>query len=258
MASEEGGRDPAEEAPPFAPAADRESEPSGAPTRGEGSEPVLPAGDPQALLSSTRERIQQVLRTTDAAAQSILEAAKAEADAHVSETRRRVDELTRDRIERLSRVTEDLLGEAERARGEVDGLRAALSRAAQTLAADLEPTPEGRETPASAPPAESPAPEAAVDTAEGAESTPSSSEASPEPLPSASPAAVSEPAAAAPATIEPIGAAEAPAEVVEIFILKLLAGGADRAAVERGLVEEFGVSDPSGLLEALDIFAPRR
>ena len=48
-----------------------------------------------------------------------------------------------------------------------------------------------------------------------------------------------------------------PSEVIEIFVLKMLATGSDRPAIERRLAEEFGVENPPAVLERLGLATPQ-
>lgn len=198
--------------------------------------PALPVGDPTAALGSTRERVAKVMSATDQAAQSILEAAKAEAEAHVRETQRRVEQLARTRMEKLSTVTEDLLGQADRVRQEVDGLRQAIDGATAALAADLG-LPSGEALASESPQTPAPGTGSWLDGVAPADPVQRG------------------PAAAEPARTEAVRESGLPSEVIEIFVLKMLATGADRAAIERRLGEEFAVEDPAAVLERLGLTA---
>jgi len=219
------------------------------PRRPEAGDLGLPVPDPTPMLASTRERIHKVLSATDEAAQSILEAAKVEADAHVLETQRRVEQLARTRMEKLSTVTEDLLGQADRVRQEVDSLRRAIDGATVALAADLGLAPGE----ASGGPSETPGPGA------DASSTPSGIEVVESSSGRDGIAAPPETGQPSPEAQQTEGARESglPSEVIEIFVLKMLATGSDRAAIERRLGDEFGVEDPSAVLERLGLAMPQ-
>lgn len=236
--------------------------PSGDASPAPGSEPrqtasggvELPVGDPTAMLTSTRERVQKVLSATDEAARSILEAAKAEADGHVRETQRRVEQLARARMEKLSTVTEDLLGQADKVRQEVDGLRRAIDGATAALAADLGLAP-GEASSEPAPPPSAPGSPPTPTVAPAGAGAPSQSSW----LDGLAPPAGAAHPDPSPEThrSEAVRESGLPSEVIEIFVLKMLATGSDREAIERRLAEEFAVENPAAVLARLGLTTPQ-
>ena len=256
--------------------------------------PAADTGDRSQMLAGTRDRLLEVLSATDRAAEGILDAARAEAeeavraarieaDDHVRSTHRRVEELTRDRMERLSAVTEDLLGQAESVRQQVETLRRALDGTTNSLAGELGLSSAGAieseavaEPPQLAEPPTLPEPPT-----------------QPKPLEQASPEDVGPPVDAPPPTYAPPDdqpfeqappepepepqqkrsvfsrlrrgskseeASKTPIDsnAIEILIMQMLAGGADRTEIEHRLRTEFQIEDPSALLNAVGPFAARR
>ena len=257
--------------------------PSGSSSVGAAIPPESEA-DRSTMLAGTRDRLLEVLSATDRAAESILDAARAEAeeavraarveaDEHVRSTHRRVEELTRDRMNRLSAVTEDLLGQAETVRQQVEALRRALDTTTDSLATELG-------LPDQTPIESTVVPEA-----------PQLSDPSPPPPPSAPPpppetfedepaatfeVADTEPAYAPPPTAdeqepkqglfsrfrrskpEQASTGSIDSNAIEILIMQMLAGGADRTEIEHRLRTEFQVDDPAALLNTVGPFATER
>ena len=257
--------------------------------------PAADTGDRSRMLAGTRDRLLEVLSATDRAAESILDSARAEAeeavraarieaDEHVRSTHRRVEELTRDRMERLSGVTEDLLGQAESVRQQVETLRRALDGTTNSLAAELGLSSAGAiesqafaEAPQLAEPPTLPEPPTQPEPLE---------QASPEDV--APPVDVPPPSYGGPPDDEPFEQADPDPDpepqqkqsvfsrlrrgskseeasktpidsnAIEILIMQMLAGGADRTEIEHRLRTEFQIEDPSALLNAVGPFAARR
>ena len=235
------------------------------------------------MLAGTRDRLLEVLSATDRAAESILDAARAEADEavraarveaddHVRSTHQRVEELTRDRMDRLSAVTEDLLGQAESVRQQVETLRRALDGTTSSLAGELGLSPERAiesevvpEAPQLAEPTKS-EPEPSVQSEAPATSPPPATggppssgpvqQAPPEPEPQQKQSVFSRLRGRSSKSEEAQGP-PIDSNAIEILIMQMLAGGADRTEIEHRLRTEFQIEDPSALLDAVGPFAAR-
>ena len=195
------------------------------------------------LLSTTVERVQAVLSATDEAAARIREDAQAEADRYLEDARRRAESLTRERMDRIATLTEDLMGQASAVQQQSQALRVAMERATDELNRDLGPAD-----------AQASSARAAEVTAESEQ--PGATGAGPEQSPAAETPKDSE----GHGLRERIGrrrrkgddSEEGINEGARVLALQQLMAGADRATVEKALTEDFGIDDPSVILDSLE------
>jgi hypothetical protein len=177
-------------------------------------------------------------------------------------------------MDRLSAVTEDLLGQAESVRQQVETLRRALDGTTSSLAGELglsssgaidsEVVPEAPQLAEPAAPA--PAPEAAAPSAPPVDVAPPSAPPVAQPTQTA---ARSEPQPKKESVFSRLRGRSKPEEpaqpagggidsnAVEILIMQMLAGGADRTEIEHRLRTEFKIEDPAALLETVGPFSRR-
>ena len=93
--------------------------------------------DVRGLLSTTKERVAEVLEATERAASEILAAADREAEQLVREAQLRAERLVAQRMERISILTESVMAKAGTIDRELDGLRDLMSRSLAQLSEDL-------------------------------------------------------------------------------------------------------------------------
>jgi cell division septum initiation protein DivIVA len=216
---------------------------------GSGASPLTPGGSP---LTSAGARIQDLLRTTEEAADGILQAAEKEAQQYVSEARRRLEaaeqeaerykhdateraeKLTQDCVERIATLSEELLAQADRASREAARLAQALGQATDVLVAEL-----GLET--------EPSP-VVSDPLSQAEREAAGED--PEPL-----------SQRFKRFISPQSREDAPKRLLrpaELVALQMIVAGEDRSAIEQCMRDEFGVEDPTALVDDLPLPTARQ
>jgi cell division septum initiation protein DivIVA len=184
-----------------------------------GEEAVPNAPDPatsRAAMSSVGERVESVLEAAERAAADIRRDAEQWAQRHMEETRKRADELAAKRVHELSSVTDDLLVRAKVVAKQSEGLISALDEARRrALKVPLESEDDDQGN--------------------------SASEASqPDP----------EPKAEGDPTVVPNGPVSKGAR---LLATQMAVAGANRDTIGSRLKEEFGIEDPSAILDEAGI-----
>jgi hypothetical protein len=171
----------------------------------------------------------------------IAELVETELRHQVAEARRRLDEDVDERLRRLHEVTDSLLERAEAVSRELDGLGAALRRAAtdveDTANAPLDPSLEVDVETAAPAEADAPAPPAV----EGLEAELAG------PPPEAYRPTIVQPAIAAAVVAE-----EGPSDAARLVAVEMALAGSSRDDVDRHLRSAFNVADTGDLLD--DVF----
>jgi hypothetical protein len=191
----------------------------------------------------------------------IAELVETELRHQVAEARRRLDEDVDERLRRLHEVTDSLVERAESVGRELDGLGAALRRAAtdveDTASAPLSPSLDG--DPGPAPVSDAPAPEtaapepSAIDALEAELGAPPPEAYRPTILqpglaPSGGATATAETVVAEAA----VAAGEPPSDAARLVAVEMALAGSSRDEVDRHLRSAFGVTDAGDLLD--DVF----
>jgi hypothetical protein len=198
------------------------------------------------LLSTTVERVQAVLTATDDAAAKIRDDAQTEADRFLEDARRRAESLTRERMDRIATLTEDLMAQASGVQQQSQALREALERATAELNRDLGGAQSETATAPMAQATPSPNPEPQQAAADASQQSPPSQ-------------AKTEEAESHGGLRERIGLRRKQddseggvSEGARVLALQQLMAGADRKTVEETLTKDFGIEDPSVILDSLE------
>jgi cell division septum initiation protein DivIVA len=94
-----------------------------------------PASPPQALATSTAERIGAIVEAAERAAVAVIDDAEKQAQSHLEEAQAEADRIVNDRLAALSRLTDSLVAQAETTKDESEKLVAKLEEAKRRLAA---------------------------------------------------------------------------------------------------------------------------
>jgi cell division septum initiation protein DivIVA len=176
-------------------------------------------------LSEATRRIEEIVDTAERVAAEILADAEAEADRYLDERRREAERLADERERTLSDLTASLERRASRLRGEIDGMVGELETAIARLRGLAAPAP------ASGPLAASRGMGAASrPTAYSGQSTADTATKSREP--------------------EIVAEARGPEEPL-LRATQMAVAGSSRDEIERTLIDEFGVSDPGSIVDAV-------
>jgi hypothetical protein len=189
--------------------------------REEPRSPAGSAGNSTAAMSSVGERVETVLEAAERAAADIRKDAEQWAQRHMEETRRRADELAAQRVQELSSITDDLLSRAQAVARQSDDLINALDSASRrALKVPLRRQEDGNREP--------------EEDAKAQPDTP--------------------PKESAPAEAEPQGAQTRPAPArvsdgARLLATQMAVAGSDRDTIASRLRDEFGIGDPSAILD---------
>jgi cell division septum initiation protein DivIVA len=184
-------------------------------------------GEISPLLATTSQQVESILKTTNEAAEQIREDARNEARQFLAQARQRAERLTTERMDRIARVTEDLLQQASAVQEQAAALRVALEQATAELSSDL-----GAGRPGAA---EGQAAREEKTEQEGRRGV--FGRRKRRNLPSRQQGEIS--------------------EGVRVLALQQLTAGADRETIEARLRADFGIEDPSAILESIEAEAPR-
>jgi cell division septum initiation protein DivIVA len=174
-------------------------------------------------LSEATRRIEEIVDTAERVAAEILADAEAEADRYLDERRREAERLADERERTLSEVVASMERRASRLRGEVEGMVGELEAAIARLRGLAAPESSSR-------PLAAAQGEAALRP--------------PAPYPTESAAA------AQPGEPEVVTEARGPEEPL-LRATQMAVAGSSREEIERTLVDEFGVSDPGAIVDAV-------
>jgi vacuolar-type H+-ATPase subunit H len=183
-------------------------------------------GEISPLLATTSQKVESILKSTNEAAEEIREDARNEARQFLAQARQRAERLTRERMDRIATVTEDLLQQASAVQEQAAALRVALEQATAELSSDLGAGRPGAADRQAA---------SAKTEQEGRRGV--FGRRKRRNLPSRHQGEIS--------------------EGVRVLALQQLTAGADRETIEARLRADFGIEDPSAILESIEAEAPR-
>jgi hypothetical protein len=107
-------------------------------TENAGSNPATAdAEGARGILTTTKDRVAEILEATDRAVSEIMDAANRESERLVRETHQRAERLTSERMERISALTEGVMAKAATLDLELDKMRKLVDEAVDALAAEL-------------------------------------------------------------------------------------------------------------------------
>ena len=186
----------------------------GAEPRAESPSPDRRAGDAQAAPSGVGARVDTVLQAAERAAADIRRDAEQWAQRHMEDTRRRADELAAQRVQELSSITDDLLSRAQAVARQSDDLINALDAASRrALKVPRRRQDDGGEDPGRPDPEQGPEP-------------------------------------ADPPSNGPIAPAPRPvSDGARLLVTQMAVAGSNRETISSRLRQEFGIEDPSAILD---------
>jgi vacuolar-type H+-ATPase subunit H len=182
--------------------------------------------------SSIGRRVESVLEAAERAASEIRHDAEEWAQRHMEETRRRADELAAQRVQELTTVTDDLLARARTVATQSDELIAALDAAGRKA---LRLQPKERDDSPSIP---EPPPERTRDRRLAEEPAEHRYETLHE-----------EPRRDEPRREEPARNGRGVSEGARLLATQMAVAGSGRETIAARLREEFGIQDPSAILD---------
>jgi hypothetical protein len=195
------------------------------PPRDEPRSAPPPAGNSTTAMSSVGERVETVLEAAERAAADIRRDAEQWAQRHMEETRRRADAVAAQRVQELSSITDDLLSRAQAVAKQSDELISALDSASRrAIKAPLRRQEDG----------------ASEDALEEAAAAPA-------PTPKAEPA--SEESAPAEAEHGAVAERRPVSDGARLLATQMAVAGSSRDTIASRLREEFGIDDPSAILD---------
>jgi hypothetical protein len=197
-------------------------------TRDEPRSAPAPAGSSPTAMSSVGERVETVLEAAEQAAADIRRDAEQWAQRHMEETRRRADALAAQRVQELSSITDDLLARAQAVAKQSDELISALDSASRrTIKAPLRREEDGASEAEQEEPSAAPAP-------------------APRAEPASEESASAEAEDGAPPERPPPGRVS---DGARLLATQMAVAGSSRDTIASRLREEFGIDDPSAILD---------
>jgi hypothetical protein len=107
-------------------------------TQNEGPNSATPdAEGARGILTTTKDRVAEILEATDRAVSDIMDAANRESEQLVRETHQRAERLAAERMERISSLTEGVMAKAATLDLELEKMRKLVDDAVGALAAEL-------------------------------------------------------------------------------------------------------------------------
>jgi F0F1-type ATP synthase membrane subunit b/b' len=179
------------------------------------------------LIARTNKEVQQVLEFADDAAEKIRQEARAEARQFIDDARRRAESVTNEQMHRVSDMTEHVLDELSGVRQHLEALRGAFDEAMKTMSADL-----GAD--------ETEVWERQGNGAAGADEEPSDMRSR---------------LARRRAKMVPAQEPEGISEGARLLALQQLTAGVDADVIEKRLKKEFGIENPTPILEWMGLQA---
>jgi vacuolar-type H+-ATPase subunit H len=204
---------------------------------------------PQATVG---QRVDAVLEAAEQAAADIRRTAEDWAERHMEETRRKAEELSAKRLREMNAITDDLLTKARTVAKQSDSLIAALEEAGGTALAAPSGQPKVSETSGSSDAGEAPkdaeSPKASEPVAKASE--PSKAPDTPEtPAPVLQGANDPKPDEPEKGNGSPPSDGGGVSEGARLLATQMSVAGSSRDTIAARLREEFGIKDPSAILD---------
>ncbi len=223
--STEGSNDP------YRPQVTGSTDPSGS-----WSPVVSPGPSPsvQVTMNQMTDQLQTVIDAAERAAAAIRQDAEEQARRHLAEAQQKADRLTAERVRLIAQLTDDLLRHAGTVREQSEVMVDSLETAIRAVTRKLdEPTGAPLQDPATTPgPTSNPAPQAVI-------------EAMPVPAPTTSPAQPHSMREVEPEPAVPMGFSQD----ALLQATRLAVSGADRETIEMALRNDYGIDDPTPVVD---------